>query len=343
MSLVTDRVAGLDGYTPGEQPGDDSGLIKLNTNENPYPPSPRVAEAVARECSGLNLYPSPLADLLRDKAAARYEVGREQILAGNGSDELLSICLRACAGEGGAVAYGVPTYSLYSTLVATIGARPIEISVPGQQRWKQLVGAQAGVSIVCSPNSPSGEQVSLDELRWLAERLDAVLLVDEAYVDFGAASALCLLDEFENLVVLRSFSKSFSLAGLRLGLLFAHESLIRELAKVKDSYNVSRLAIAAGAAALDDYGWMEANVARVVATRQRVLSRLREGGYHAYDSNANFFWLDGGAEGGSGLLRRLRERGVLVRYFDSDELRHGVRVSVGTDEQMDVLLAALDC
>lgn len=340
-ALVTNRVAALGGYTPGEQPNDGDGVVKLNTNENPYPPSPRVAQAVARECSRLNLYPSPLADLLRSKAAERYRVSPDQVLAGNGSDELLAICLRACAGETGSVAYATPTYSLYSTLVAIAGARPAEIRGRDAEVWEQLETADANVSIVCSPNSPSGEQADLERVRRLAARSDGLVLVDEAYVDFGGPSALELLADFENIAVLRSFSKAFSLAGVRLGLLFAHQSLIGELAKVKDSYNVSRLAIAAGVAALDDYAWMQANVARIVATRQRVIDQLRDAGHRPYDSGANFFWLDCAEEGGRGVYQRLRDSGVLVRYFDSDELRHGVRVTVGTDEDMDLFVTAL--
>jgi len=339
---VSDRTRRLEAYTPGEQPV-VAGLVKLNTNENPYPPSPRVVEAIAREAgAGLNLYPSPMADPLRAAAARRYGLTPAQVLAGNGSDELLAIVLRACAVEGDRVVYCVPTYSLYRTLVAIAGAVAVEIPTETNGRVPEsLASTDARVAFLCSPNSPFGYSISPDEVSALAERFAGLIVVDEAYVDFGDRTALGLIERHANVLVLRTFSKSFSLAGLRLGLAFGNEALVGELAKVKDSYNVSRLAIAAGVAALDDYDWMLANVARVRATRERVASALREVGYRVAPSAANFLWVDCGRRGGRAVYEALRAQDVLVRHFDTSELRGGVRVTIGTDAQMDRFLAAL--
>jgi histidinol-phosphate aminotransferase len=343
---VSERIARLSGYVPGEQPR-DTRLVKLNTNENPYPPSPRVEEALARAAAGgLNRYPSPMADALRDAAAALYGIAPEQVLAGNGSDELLAMCMRACLTDGDRVAYAVPSYSLYRTLAALHGAQAIEVAtaaLPPRERFPipdALASSGAKVIFVCNPNSPFGAPVARADIARLCASTDALVVSDEAYVDFGGESALAILAEHPNLIVLRTFSKSFSLAGLRLGLAFGSAPLMAELAKVKDSYNVSRLAIAAGVAALEDAAWMRANVERVCATRERVIAALRAAGHVVAPSAANFFWLECAGETGAQLLARLRAKSVLVRYFDEPRLRTGVRVTVGTDAEMDRFLEA---
>ncbi len=330
------------GYVPGEQPRSGS-VVKLNTNENPYPPSPEVAPAVARAAEGdLRLYPSPCADELREKAAEVYHVRSDQVLVGNGSDDLLAICLRACVGEGDEVAFTVPTYFVYRSLVEIVGARRTEIADSARGCVPDgLVASSAPIKLVCTPGSPYGSVIELDQIRRLAAASAGMVVVDEAYGDFAEGSALALLSEHSNLVVVRSLSKSFSLAGVRLGLAFACPQVISELVKVKDSYNVSRLAIAAGVAALGDMAWMRANVARVVATRGRVVEALRERDWTVRDSDANFFWMDCGGAGGRSVYDRLYDLGVLVRWFDEPGLRSGVRVSVGSDAEMDRFLDAL--
>jgi len=329
------------GYTPGEQPEGGS-LIKLNTNENPYPCSPLVVQVIADEARRLQLYPSPNADALRAKAACVYGVAPEQVLVGNGSDELLAMILRACIREGDAVAYGVPTYSLYRTLAESVGAHVIEVAADGAAIPRGVAAAAARVTFVCTPNSPTGRPIALEAVAELTRSSDGVVVVDEAYADFGNSTALSILADHANMVVTRSFSKSFSLAGLRLGLAFGHGDFVAELIKVKDSYNVSRLAIAAGVAALDDYAWMTGNVSRVRATRARVTARLRAAGFGVEESHANFVWVDcRSAGGGRAVYDRLRASGVLVRHFDSEGLRQGIRASIGTDEQMDVMLEVL--
>lgn len=336
--LVSARIRAMQPYTPGEQPT-DGGLVKLNTNENPYPCSPLVAEAIEAEARRLHLYPSPMGDALRARAAEVYRVRPGQVLAGNGSDELLAILLRACTQPGDRVAYAVPTYSLYRTLVELCDAVPVEVEPDGSAMPAALSTSGARLTFVCTPNSPTGRAVPLDAIAAFARAADGVVVVDEAYVDFGGASALTILADHPNMVVTRTFSKSYSLAGLRLGLLFAHEDLVDELAKVKDSYNVSRLAIAAGVAALEDQEWMQSNVARVRATRARVTAGLRQAGFRVEDSAANFLWVDCRAKGGgAAVYEHLRAGRVLVRYWNRPHLADGIRVSIGTDPDMDRFL-----
>lgn len=340
--IVSDRVHALAAYQPGEQPASGE-LLKLNTNENPYSASPRVVEAIERgAATNLHLYPSPMADELRVRAAERYGVAPDQVLVGNGSDELLALCLRACVVDGDVVSYAVPTYSLYRTLAAIAGADVVEVAAGAGEIPAALPCDRARVTFVCTPGAPFGRSVDLDELGALARRSSGLVVADEAYADFSRTTALSILDRHPNMLVLRSFSKSYSLAGLRLGLAFGASSLMADLAKVKDSYNVSRLAIAAGVAALDDEDWTRRNVLRVCATRDRVGAALRAKGFRVHDSDANFLWVDCSASGGGReVYDRLRAQGVLVRFFDAPDLEHGVRVTIGTDEQMDRVLELL--
>ncbi|MBI3782541.1 MAG: histidinol-phosphate transaminase [Deltaproteobacteria bacterium] len=340
--FIRPNVAAMAGYVPGEQP-QDRRYIKLNTNENPYPPSPRVIEAV-RAAAGddLRLYPDPMANAVRDRAAQRYDLARDNILVGNGSDELLSLILRACIGPQDRVVYPCPTYSLYDTLVDIQEGEIVRVPYPSDfQLPSGLVEARGRVTILCHPNSPSGMPVPIEKIETLARSLEGLVVVDEAYVDFSAQSALPLLRKLDNVLVLRTFSKSFSLAGMRIGLAFGAPPLIAELLKVKDSYNVSRTSIAAAAAALDDYSWMTENVARICRTRGRLIKELRARAFSVLDSQTNFVLARRPGVSLEPLYRQLKERGVLVRYFATPELFDALRISVGTDAEIDALLAAL--
>jgi len=333
----------MTGYVPGEQP-QERRYIKLNSNENPYPPSPRVIAAV-RAAAGdeLRLYPDPLANALRDRAAAVYGVRRENILVGNGSDELLNLIVRTCVGPGERVVYPYPTYSLYDTLVALQESEGVHVAYPSDFSLPAgLVEARGRVTFICHPNSPSGTAVPIAAIRALAEQVAGLLVVDEAYVDFAEANALALVRAHANVVVLRTFSKSFSLAGMRIGLAFAAPSIIGELLKVKDSYNVTRLSIVAATAALEDYGWMQANVARIRQTRQRLTDELRRRNYAVLPSQSNFVLARRPGRSLEPVYAGLKARGILVRYFPTPELADALRITVGTDEEVDALLAALD-
>jgi histidinol-phosphate aminotransferase len=335
-------VGTMHAYVPGEQP-QDRRYIKLNTNENPYPPSPRVIAAVhAAVTEDMRLYPDPLANALRERAAALYGVRRDNILVGNGSDELLSLVLRACVGRGDRVVFPHPTYSLYDTLVTIQEGEMVRLPYPPDFSLPAgLADARGRVTFVCHPNAPSGTPARLDAVAALARTVAGVLVVDEAYVDFAKASALGLIHQYDNVIVLRTFSKSFSLAGMRIGLAFACPPLIAALMKVKDSYNVNRLSIVAATAALEDYGWMETNVARIRATRGRLTAELRGLGFTVLPSETNFVLARTPGRSMEEVYEGLKLRGILVRYFATPELYDAVRISVGTDAETDALLEAL--
>jgi len=332
----------MQGYVPGEQPRGGS-VVKLNTNENPYPPAPGVIAAVAACASAdLRLYPDPAATLLREAAARRYGFTPAHVLVGNGSDDLLTMVMRTMVGLDDVVAYPEPTYSLYDTLVTIQEGRSLTIPFPPDFTLPPaLADAAARVLMICNPNSPSGTFTPVAVIEELARERDGLVVVDEAYVDFAPASALPLIARYQNVLVLRTFSKSFSLAGMRIGLAFGAPALIEELAKVKDSYNVSRVAIAAGVAALEDYAWMERNVARIVATRARLSDGLRGRGYEVLPSAANFVLARRRDQDQAPVQAALRERGILVRHFATPRLADALRISVGTDAEIDQLLAAL--
>ena len=330
-------------YVPGEQPEPGHRVIKLNTNENPYPPSPRVLDALRAAIDGaLRLYPDPEAQALRRRASEVYGVPADHIMAGNGSDELLALLLRATIDPGDRVAFPVPTYSLYETLVAVQDGEVVHVAFPDD--WSvppALASAGARVTFLCNPNSPSGTAVPLDAVEALAREARGIVVVDEAYVDFADGDALSLVGRLPNVVVLRTLSKSFSLAGLRAGLAFAHPELLVGLRTVKDSYNLNRLTQLAAEAALSDLPHMRANVARIRATRARLAAGLGRLGYRVPESQANFVLACRPGLDQAPVAAALAERGVLVRHFPTPRLRDALRITVGTDEETDVLLAHL--
>jgi len=340
------NIAALEGYVPGEQP-QDGGFIKLNTNENPYPPSPRVLAALRKAANrSLRLYPEPLADSLRASAAASLGLRPENIIAGNGSDELLSIIMRCFVGRGDRVAYPAPTYTLYDSLVALQEGERVALAYADDFSLPQeLYSAPAALTLVCNPNSPSGTLVPVREIERLVAAVAGVLVVDEAYIEFAASkevSAIPLIEKFSNLIVLRSFSKSFSLAGMRIGLGFAAPEIIAGLMKVKDSYNLSRLSLIAALAALEDRPWMERNVARIQRTRRKLTWGLKRLGFQVYPSQANFVMAQRQGENLRGLYEELKRRKILVRYFDAPGLTDSLRITVGTPQQVQALLKELE-
>ena len=339
-------VASLEGYVPGEQPHNGD-TIKLNTNENPYPPSPRVLSAVRRGANAsLRLYPEPMGDHVRSVAAQVYGLPPENILVGNGSDELLSILARCFVGPGERVVYPVPTYTLYDTLIAIQEGEKVAVDYPPDFALPEAFFAQEGVlTILCNPNSPSGTLVSLQEIERLARQVSGVLVVDEAYIDFAdseAASALPLTQSFPHVVVLRSFSKSFSLAGMRIGLAFASREIISAMAKVKDSYNANRLSLIAAHAALQDLPWMKRNVRRIQAGRRKLTRSLARLGFRVCPSQANFVMARRDGENLQWLYGELKKRRILVRYFDQPGLRDSLRITVGTPRQNTILLKEME-
>lgn len=342
MRFFRETVEAMEGYAPGEQP-QDRRTIKLNTNENPYPPSPRVFESLhAAIDDELRLYPRPMADELRERAARVYGVRPENVLAGNGSDDLLSMLVKASVGPGDRVAYPTPTYSLYDTLVTLHDGEAVRIPFPENFALpRELIEVDARLVFLCNPNSPSGTQIPPEEVRPVLERPNRLVVVDEAYVDFADTNCLPLLKEHPNLVILRTLSKSYSLAGLRIGLAIGAEAVIRTLAKVKDSYNLNRLSIVAGVAALRDLRWMEANVRRIRRTREALVEGLGELGFEVLPSQANFVLARRRGRDLGSLYEGLKRRGILVRYFSTPTLSDSLRITVGTDEETRILLRVL--
>jgi histidinol-phosphate aminotransferase len=336
------NIGAMLGYVAGEQPGDD-GIIKLNTNENPYPPSPKVYAALKKAINpALRLYPEPLSDSLRAVAARVYGVKPENIIAGNGSDEILSILLRCFVGPQDRVAFPVPTYSLYDTLVEIQDGVRVPVSFPPDFSVPDQLAAQnAALTFLCNPNAPSGTLVSLTEIAKLARALAGVLVVDEAYVDFAeseGASSIALIRQLPNLVVLRTFSKSFSLAGLRIGLAFASNELIAGMMKVKDSYNLNRLSMVAATAALQDMPWMIRNVKRIQRSRKKLVASLKRMGYQVYPSHSNFVLARKPERNLKGVYEELKLKKILVRYFDVPGLQDCLRITVGRPKEVQALL-----
>jgi histidinol-phosphate aminotransferase len=339
------NVAAMQGYVPGEQPQED-GYIKLNTNENPYGPSPRVLAALRGTVnSTLRLYPEPLSDTLRSMAASVYGVRPENIIVGNGSDELLSMIMRSFVEPGDRVAFPTPTYSLYETLIEIQGGIKAGVQYGAEFAVPDALAAQRSpLTFLCNPNSPSGTLVSLAAIDRLARAVPGVLVVDEAYVDFAegeGTSALPLIRDLPNLVVLRTFSKSFSLAGMRIGLAFAAEEIIAGMMKVKDSYNVNRMSLVAATAALQDLAWMGRNVRRIQSSRRKLTAGARRLGFEVLPSQANFVLIRKRGENLKNLYESLKRQKILVRYFDLPELRDSLRITVGTPREVAALLRAL--
>ena len=336
------NITALAGYVPGEQP-EDGGIIKLNTNENPYPPSPKVRAALRKAIdASLRLYPESRSDTLRTIAGSIYGVKPANIVAGNGSDELLSMLLRCFVGPHDRVAFPVPTYSLYDTLVAIQDGVPAPVDFPPDFSLPSALAEQsAALTFLCNPNAPSGTLVSLQQIEKLARSLPGVLVIDEAYVDFAGSegvSSIPLIQRLPNLVVLRTFSKSFSLAGMRIGLAFASEHIISGMMKVKDSYNVNRLSLIAATAALQDLPWMTRNARRIQRTRKRLTTGLVRVGYDVYPSHANFVLARKSGRNQKGVYDELKRRKILVRYFDIAGLQDCLRITVGTNSEVQTLL-----
>ncbi len=347
MSWFRKCVAQMEGYVPGEQPGSLDSIVKLNTNENPYPPAPQIAQAIQEELhpdgTTLRLYSDPNAQALRDAAAVQFGVSPDQIVAGNGSDELLTLLIRTFVEPGETIAYPVPTYSLYKTLAAAHGAEVQTCSFgPDYKLPDQLAELGAKLVFVASPNSPSGTSYCAADLRRLAQSLNGVLIIDEAYADFASQHAIDLIRTEPNVVVLRTLSKSYSLAGMRVGLMLANTDLVAGVMKVKDSYNLDRLAIVAGAAALKHSAWAMGNIAKVIKTRTRLCERLTELGLDVLPSEANFVFARLGSDiRAREAYRFLKQNGILIRYFDQPMLADGIRITVGTDDEIDKLLTAI--
>ena len=343
MSFFREHIEAMEGYVPGEQPNDPS-VIKLNTNENPYPPSPKALEAIASVTGEqLRRYPQPMADRFRDAASKVFGVDRDCVICGNGMDDILNMTVRAFSGPEAALVYPVPTYTLYAVLAGIQASMVREVSWPADYALPldALVAARGSVTYLANPNAPTGTLVSIDDVAHLAEALPGVLCIDEAYVDFAERDCMSIATRFDNVLVMRTMSKGYALAGIRFGFAVGHPQLIRGLMKVKDSYNVDALAIAVSSAALLDQAYLQETRAKVIAERTRLAAALNACGLQCLPSQANFLLARTTKPPAAALYESLKARRILVRYFNSPGLNDALRITVGTPEQNDALIAAL--
>ncbi len=340
MSYFRDNIERMAGYQPGEQPKDGI-YTKLNTNENPYPPSPKVIAAIKDAANNsLRLYPDPLATSVREKVANVFGTKPENVLVGNGSDDLLTIIIRSFVGKGDKVVYPYPTYMLYKSLAELQDATACPIDFPDDYSLPHSIAVRgAKVTFIANPNSPSGTIIPTEEISKLAKKMDGVLVLDEAYADFADSNCLTLVDKHPNILILRTLSKSYSLAGLRLGFCIANETIIQGMIKAKDSYNVDRLSMAAAVAALDDQETMKKNAAMIKETRAFLSESLSEMGFFVYPSQSNFvFFRCPSVFAARQIMQKLKLRKILVRYFDIPKADDCLRVTVGTKEEIGCFL-----
>lgn len=339
---LIDRYRPLVAYTPGEQPRDQQ-YVKLNTNESPYPPSPAVIAAATREAGRLELYSDPVCADLRDAIASLYNVKRANVYASNGSDDILNFAFMAFAGQGGQAYFPDISYGFYRVFGDLHGCDYHTIPLkddfsidPGDYRGLD------GMVVIANPNAPTGLALSKAQIEDIVKsNPDHVVLIDEAYVDFGAESCVDLTAKYDNLLVCMTFSKSRSMAGARLGFAIASEGLIADLDKIRYStnpYNVNRMTLACGAAAIGDNAWYMDNCRRIEATRAETAKRLEALGFAVVPSKANFLFARSDRIGGGALYQALKRRGVLVRHFTAERIADYNRITVGTPEQMDILI-----
>jgi histidinol-phosphate aminotransferase len=329
-------------YEPGFQP-QQTDIVKLNTNENPYPPSPAVMKVLAEITPDkLRRYPDPKGSAFRQAAAEINGVQPENIMCCNGGDDLLVIAFQAFCDENRSVAYPVPTYSLYPVLANLQNCKAIEVPFDGEFNLPaKLSGTGAALTIICNPNAPTGTFIDVGELASLADELTGVLLIDEAYVDFAEANCTTLVKDFDNVIILRSMSKGYSLAGIRFGYAIAQPALIAGLMKVKDSYNVDAVAIALATAAIKNQQYFKENVEKIKESRKELTEQLRLLNFEVPNSSTNFVLATSKSCKASEIYDKLVQRGIYVRYFDRPGIDDKLRITVGTKEQNQKLLSAL--
>ncbi len=345
--FLSPRLGDLTAYTPGEQPRDRK-YIKLNTNESPYPPSPEVLSAVnGAEVSLLNLYPDPTCKVLKEKLADRYGVSPDMMFVSNGSDDILNFSFMAFCDKGKGMAYCDITYGFYSVFAELHGvpSRVVPLKEDFSVDVDSFVDCKMNV-VLANPNAPTGIALPLCEIeRLAASNPNSVVIIDEAYVDFGAESAISLLPQYDNLLIVRTFSKSRSMAGARLGFAIGSPEIIADLELIKYStnpYDINRLTQIAGAAAIDSDNYYFENARRIIETREYTAKRLEAAGFEVIPSKANFVFARHPDFDGGELYAFLRERGILVRHFSGERIKNYLRITIGLMDEMDVLCKALE-
>lgn len=349
MRFWSPEVRELDPYVPGEQPKIQN-LLKLNTNENPYPPSAKVVEAVqavlSHQADALRLYPDPDATQLKQAIAKQQQVEVSQVFVGNGSDEVLAHIFKAFFIQDKPILYPDITYSFYPVYSQFFGiqTRQVPLNADFEIDVEDYVQANGGI-IITNPNAPTSVALSIEKIEViLRNNPDHVVVIDEAYVDFGAASAVSLINQYDNLVVCQTTSKSRSLAGLRVGYAIAPAHLIAALEAVKNSFNsypMDRFAIAAAVASFEDQAYFEAQCQKVIQSRENLIHQLKELNFKVLPSKANFIFVTHLTADASELAKQLREQGIIVRYFNKPRIDQYLRITVGTDEQNQRLVETL--
>lgn len=344
--FMNEKYCRLEAYTPGEQPQDKK-YIKLNTNESPYPPSQGVLDAVNTDAvSLLNLYPDPECKDLRRTIAEQYTVEEKNVFVGNGSDDILNFAFMAFCGKDSPAAFPDISYGFYK-VYAELHAIPFtEIPLNGKLEVcvRDYIGINKNI-FIANPNAPTGLTLSLDDISRICEsNKNNIVVIDEAYVDFGAESSVNLTKKFDNLITVMTYSKSRSMAGARLGFAIANEEIIKDLEKIKYStnpYSINRLTNLAGIAAIKDNSYYVENCKKIIEAREYTKVELQKLGFELTDSKSNFIFTKNSNIDGEMLYKKLKEKGILVRHFSKDRIKDYVRITVGTKEQMDALLAAI--
>ncbi len=345
--LAQEHILGMTAYAPGKQPQGE-GWIKLNTNEAPYQPSPEVIPAIEEEIRRLPLYPNPTSQPLRQAIAKHHGLSPANVIIGNGSDDILNLLARVFGGPGHSVGQSFPSYSLYPVLTLLSGGNLL--SIPFAKDFslpvRALAETRADLLFLTCPNAPVGVRFPADQLQQLAEQFDGLLVIDEAYADFARDNAVSLMGQFPRLVITRTFSKAYALAGLRVGYALANPEVIELLDRVRDSYNVNRLSQAGALAALRDTEYYRKAVSGVVDSREQLRSELQSLDWQIYPSEANFLFAapvdrhaNPSPELAQALFQHLESRRILVRYFPKHPLTAShLRISIGSPSQMDRLI-----
>ncbi|HZZ43477.1 MAG TPA: histidinol-phosphate transaminase [Tepidisphaeraceae bacterium] len=344
LDFIRPTIRDMQGYAPGEQPAAGERVVKLNTNENPFPPSPRVVQAIREmEPEMLRRYPDPNAVSFCNAAAKIHDISSDMILTGNGSDDILAIAVKIFLGPGDTLAVPHPTYSLYPVLAELDEVK--FTTIDWDRDWSLpidgLLAAKPRAIFLANPNAPSGTMVSPLKLEELAQKFKGLLLIDEAYVDFADDNCLPLVKKYENIVISRTLSKAYSLAGLRFGYAVAQPAVIKEMNKAKDSYPNDALSIVAATAAIEDQEYARKSWDHVKAERQRVSSELTQMGWKILPSQTNFILAATPSGNGKAAYQGLKQQGILVRFFNKPGLSDKIRITIGTSQENNALLAGL--
>lgn len=337
----------IEPYVPGEQPKDRK-YIKLNTNENPYPPSPKVIEAIKKAADkNLQLYPDPNCDELRSTVANYYKLSLDQVFVGNGSDEVLAFSFMAFFNQNNPILIPDITYSFYEVYVKLFNLKKILIHVDENFDFSiDSFCATNGGIVIANPNAPTTKYLSVESLKKIIEcNSESVVIIDEAYVDFGGESLVKFINDYPNLLIIQTLSKSRALAGLRVGFAFGHKVLIEGLNRIKNSinsYTLDRLSLAGAKASFEDDAYFKNIGLKIINTRKKVIPSLEKLGFKVLESKANFLFASHEIINAKTIFNELRNNGILVRYFDKPKINNFLRISIGTEEDMEVLIEKLE-